>query len=453
MHPGKTIFQRVLRQIRHHHLIEPQTRVLVCVSGGADSVALLRLLHTMRNVLECELTVMHFNHQLRPEADQEAQFVENLAAELKLEYMLCTHPSLRQETSGIQAKARQWRQHCCEQLVQEGTVDRVALAHHADDQTETMLLKLLRGCHLSGLQGMKWFQPPTIRPLLQCPKAELLAYLKELGQPWLEDASNLSGKYTRNRVRNELIPLMNELANGSLSQRLAALHDQSLALQDWMHTSLETDEAQEKSTPRELALDLVRQQSAFLAQTLLFHYVKNLGVTEPSHERIQELHQKIRLNKENWRVEFPNKIQLEVKEGRLVPVSHSESPLTWEQNHITLVNNMPSQWSMTMVEGSNVTLENSEGVWIGLPELKRGDRVTLRCRRDGDRFHPHWRSSPLKLKDFLIDQKVPLSERNHWPLLEINGGIVWVYPSFTAKAPEHLPDRDSTRFIHLRRLP
>lgn len=109
------------------------------------------------------------------------------------------------------------------------------LGHHADDQLETIVLKGLRGCHLSNLHGMRWQDGPFVRPLLGQRKSELVAYLRALGQEWREDASNAVPKYKRNRVRLQLLPLLEELTGGGLHARIGVLEQQSAQLREWLH--------------------------------------------------------------------------------------------------------------------------------------------------------------------------------------------------------------------------
>ena len=199
------------------------------MSGGADSVALLRLLLALNGDDAAEwrldLHVLHFNHALRPEAAAEEEFVRALAAQHGLPvHVRRLEPGWADDgaSGGVQGRSRAWRR--AESLAllsslgaadaadDDGARGAIALGHHADDQAETLLLKLLRGCHLSNVQGMEWRSGGFARPLLDVRKAELVDALRADGQDWMEDASNAEPKYKRNRVRLELLPLLDELA-------------------------------------------------------------------------------------------------------------------------------------------------------------------------------------------------------------------------------------------------
>jgi tRNA(Ile)-lysidine synthase len=197
-------------------LLRTGDRVVVAVSGGADSVALLRAL-AAQTTLGIGLAVAHIHHGLRgADADVDEQFVRDLAARLDLPLHLhrVDIPARVARTGeSIEAAARTERYAYLNQLIADGTADTVATAHTADDQTETVLMKLLRGAWTAGLGGI-------IRPLLGTRRSAVETYLQILGQSWREDATNLDPAFTRNRMRHALLPLLRE-ENPSLDRTLA----------------------------------------------------------------------------------------------------------------------------------------------------------------------------------------------------------------------------------------
>ncbi|MBI3993617.1 MAG: tRNA lysidine(34) synthetase TilS [Candidatus Lambdaproteobacteria bacterium] len=223
LHP---LERRLLVHLRDTALLPAGSRGVVCVSGGGDSVALLRLLHALRERLGVAPRVLHFNHGLRPEADDEARWVCALAATLGVpcEVRVASHLAGH---SGVQAAAAAWRRETCRGLLAAQGLDWAATAHQRDDHLESLLLGLLRGRHIANLRGIAAESPPFVRPLLPFTHAELLDYLRARGQGWLEDPSNRSPAYLRNRVRHELRPLLEALSGGALARRLSALERQS----------------------------------------------------------------------------------------------------------------------------------------------------------------------------------------------------------------------------------
>ncbi len=190
--------------------------VVAAVSGGADSVALLRGLAALKTAGSGRLIVAHFNHRLRPEANDEARFVGQLAGQLGLVCELGeadTAATARASGDGIEAAARAERYRFLQCKAEQLGARYVVTAHTADDQAETILHRLLRGTGIAGLSGMRRARPlgeavTLLRPLLGIRRAEIIAYLDQLRQPHCEDASNASLLYTRNRIRHSLLPLL-----------------------------------------------------------------------------------------------------------------------------------------------------------------------------------------------------------------------------------------------------
>ena len=227
----KGLLQQFQATIERESLLPSGSKLSLCVSGGADSTALLHLCHQLSRLFRWRLHILHFHHGLREESDEEARFVRDLSQSLNLEFHLRTTKDFHSETSGLQEKARNWRRTEALKLREEIRADSILTAHHAEDQLETWLLKWLRGAHLSGLQGMSRSDPPFIRPLLDFRKNMLSDFLKENGFEWREDASNQDSKYMRNRVRNELLPLLRALSREGIESRIRDLDSQSRLLQ------------------------------------------------------------------------------------------------------------------------------------------------------------------------------------------------------------------------------
>ncbi|HVZ60795.1 MAG TPA: tRNA lysidine(34) synthetase TilS, partial [Terriglobales bacterium] len=228
-----------LASIRRHRMLHPGDRVGVAVSAGADSVALLHILLALRSELGITLSVVHFNHRIRGgEADLDQDFVSALARTLDVEFHCSsadTPAHAAESRLGLEAAARDLRYQYFRHLLSSGAVHRIATAHTRDDQAETVLLRFLRGSGTRGLAGIypvlipgidssaanPAHPPAIVRPLLQAGRDELRLYLKDLGQSWREDASNTELKFTRNRIRHALIPVLERDYNPALQQVLA----------------------------------------------------------------------------------------------------------------------------------------------------------------------------------------------------------------------------------------
>lgn len=216
---------RVLETILRHNLCQPHDRLIVAVSGGADSVALLDILSKMPD-FPLSLVVAHLNHSLRgAESDADEQFVRNLAKQYQLPFAT-TRADVRSQAESrqqsLEEAGREARYRFFEQLRRQHKAAAVAVAHHTEDQAETFLIRLLRGSGTSGLGCMPYRNNRhIIRPLLDLSRSELHRYLAAQKQGWREDRSNLDQSFLRNRIRHELLPLLEEYAP-AVTHRLAA---------------------------------------------------------------------------------------------------------------------------------------------------------------------------------------------------------------------------------------
>src|SRR5205809_5830250 len=243
----ETLAHCATRYIRRHKLLNPGDRVGVAVSGGADSVALLRLLLELRTELGVVLSVVHFNHKLRgSEADADEQFVADLASRNKLEFRsetgdVATYSA--EKRLSIETAAREMRYGFFRRLLIEGRMNRVATAHTLDDQAETVLLRVARGAGTRALAGIypqlsvsssqfsvggqtsvagrQQACGSIVRPLLGIRRKELEAYLIAEGQSWREDSSNRDLRHARNRVRHGILPRLERNLNPAVRENLA----------------------------------------------------------------------------------------------------------------------------------------------------------------------------------------------------------------------------------------
>ena len=216
-----SLHQRVAKAIRARGLLRPGQKVVVAVSGGPDSVALLSILHALAPVWDLSLTVAHCNYGLRgAESDGDARFVTALCRSLALPCLITPLTVNRREpgsSSSLQVRARQARYRLFRELAGDLGAERVALGHNADDQAETVMLRMLRGAGLRGLSGMPHIRDRLfIRPLLSISRQDILAYLDTAGLSYRTDSSNAKSIYLRNRVRHELLPVLRSLAPSAI---------------------------------------------------------------------------------------------------------------------------------------------------------------------------------------------------------------------------------------------
>ena len=430
----------LLTGVRQERLFQPGDRVLVAVSGGPDSVALLHLLAGWRQELGLELAVGHFDHTLRGrESEEEAAFVAALAHKLALSLHLgrgdVKDLASRRKIS-LQMAARQLRLAFLRDTCRAQGYDKLALAHTADDQVELFFLRLLRGAGPEGLKGMLAATPEgTVRPLLAVGKAALLAWLDHNHLPYRRDLSNLSRAYRRNRLRLDLLPELQRLYNPRLKEavwrtqtllqeeeRLLALETSRLLAQ--VCRSLATD-FYVLDLPRLLALDpgwqlrLLRtaigqiesEPTLTAAQTAavlaLAHGARSGGLLALGAACLARAGSQLHI--------FRPLPPPPPGEPTLLPVPPgvAESPEGW-------------RWTLSSRSGQDGGLIPLEPHLAVLAQERLTFPLQARYFQAGDRFWPLGAAGPRKLQDFLVDAKIPRWLRPHIPLVESGGQIVWV---------------------------
>ena len=285
-------------------LLKKPLKLILCVSGGLDSVSLLHILQRLSALLLLKLHVLHFNHRLRPEAENEQAFVKSLAKHYKIPFHYRTAKHLKPGQAGLQETARQWRIEESIKILKNISADCIATGHHADDQTETLLMKWLRGAHISNLQGMLWKNPPFIRPLLNCRKNELKKYLQNNNFSWLEDSTNLSSAYLRNRVRIELIPLLNELTREGLDSRISDLNEQSSLLRECLDKEYVEWEIAARSSESKndytISLDDLDKANRLLQEEIIYKFITTKTNIELSYKNLRNIFELLISENKQW---------------------------------------------------------------------------------------------------------------------------------------------------------
>lgn len=242
-HAQTELSARLLRHLQENQWARPGQRIGVAVSGGADSVTQLLLLLELQKKLGVALSVVHFNHKLRGRSsDADEKFVANLAAGHQLMFYSDREDvsaKSRREGANLEDAARRARYGFFERLAAEGRIDKIAVAHTADDQAETVLAHMFRGTGLAGLAGIHPEIGCVFRPLLKFRRAELRAYLRQQGQSWREDATNRDTKRTRARIRLKVMPVLETEFQPAVVEHLCRLANLAREDEAWLESSAE----------------------------------------------------------------------------------------------------------------------------------------------------------------------------------------------------------------------
>ena len=277
------------RVIRGRQLVDAGQMVLVAVSGGADSVALLRALADASGRLRAHVVAAHFDHRLRGAASTaDAAFVRDLCARLGLQLVegRAMHPDAG---AGLEARARRQRYEFLEKAADDVGAARIATAHTLDDQAETVLMRWLRGGGGDGLQAIRYRRGRVIRPLLDCSRAEVIAYLARLGQDFRDDESNLDRRFLRNRVRHELLPFLAEFnprAAAALARTATVLQDEGRYLDRRVTRRLREPGVVEAGA---LSIAALRRLPAVLRARAIRRWLAAQGLAGASHAHVQAI--------------------------------------------------------------------------------------------------------------------------------------------------------------------
>jgi len=444
---------RLLAYIHRHQFMRAGDRVGIAVSGGADSVALLRLLLELRERLGVVLAVVHFNHKLRgEESDQDEQFVRELAAAHDLQFFSGsaeTRAYANERKCGIEAAARELRYAFFWKAIGQQSLKRIATAHTLDDQAETVFLRFLRGAGTRGLAGIypevKESGGSIVRPLLEFRRAQLRDYLKHSSQPWREDASNQDAAFARNKLRQELMPKLREF-NAAIEQVLSETADIARTEEEYWHEIISRDvhdllpQSSFDHRPATIALAKLLSHPLALQRRLFRAIAEGCGIRLEFHhvQQVLDLAAEPPTRAEK-RVELPGDWDACIVEREL---RLQKRCLTEQEENYEFALPVPGE---VEVPAAGLTiaarlLEFREGNL-----LDPGQIGSLRVRnwRPGDRYWPVHTRGPKKLKELLQARHVPAEARAHWPVVvtEVGGGeqIVWV-PGFAFPEQFLLPN-------------
>jgi tRNA(Ile)-lysidine synthase len=439
------LVQRIRRTIEAYHLLEKGDRVIAGVSGGVDSMVLLRLLYNLAAEYDLSLIVGHVNHGLRPGAsEKEAELVRAESEQLGLPFEYGeVDVKAFQKAKGLstQDAARRLRFHFFNALLTKHGAAKLALGHHADDQVETFMLRLIRGSGLKGLQAMAPVrQGRVIRPLLEVWRKEIELFAESEGVPFLTDASNLEEHYLRNKVRLSLLPLIEKEYQPNFKplvlRTTALLREENEAL----------DREAQKAVQ-----ELVRKESGVFA----FRFLKFRGLHRAVQRRVLQrifdeiragegimeekegpavnrLHRLLIEPRPSFSLELPGKIFFEKryddiligkKEAALVSPFEIEIAASG-QTFIKEVGKRIVAEELVRKNWTGDFDKTSQTVFLDWGKVQFP--LTVRNFRPGDRFHPLGVKGTQKLKEFFIDHKVPRFERSRIPILVSGGSICWV---------------------------
>lgn len=437
------MIQKIKEWIQKYHMIEENDRVVIGVSGGADSMCLLFVLHELQKELPMKLSVVHVEHGIRGEASKEdARYVEKVCGRLKVPFreVSIDCPALSKEWNMTVEEAGRVARY---EAFERENPDKIAVAHHKNDVAETLLFHLFRGTGLRGLGGIPPVRGKIIRPLLCVTEDEIRHYLMRKGVEWREDETNYSGEYARSRIRTKILPealKINERAVSHMADaalRMREIEEYMTDMSDLAYAKY----ARQSDTDARIVLDrrLFTQEKPVIVSYVLkrvfceltgkWKDIASVHLSEITELADRQSGKKINLPyglkasrvydtivvwKEEKKPEPENEIccivpeegEAELPDGRMIKTRLLTAKETEE------------------MKKSGVIPDETYTKWFDYDKMKNS--IVLRTRQAGDYFFVHAGKGTKKLKSFFIDKKIPIEERNRIFLLADGNHILWI---------------------------
>jgi len=413
------MLNELLTQLRRYDMVQPGDTVTCAVSGGADSMALLWGMYLLRDKLGIRLAAVHFNHNLRgAESLRDEEFVREFCRGFEIPLSVGSG-EVKPEKKGLEAAAREARYAYFDTIP-----GKIATAHTADDNTETVLMHLVRGTGLKGLGGITPVNGRFIRPMLTATRQQVLSFLEEYHIRYVEDSSNSGDDFLRNRLRHHVMPLLKE-ENPRLAENISAM-----AMRLRLDEEALAEQAKVNLPP---SVAVLREMPPALRSRALEMCLKAWGVREPESAHLLQAEALVFSENPSARAAFPGGITIGRYYDRLEPLPKAESlrclPLDDSGEAELPEAGIRIRWSAAE------QIVNSPSVFTFHPV----GRVWLRCRTSGDEIRLN--AGTRSLKKLFIDRKIPAEARQRIPVLADDLGVIGVYGIgiHLDRIPERLP--------------
>ena len=399
------MLNKLERFVRRYKMLRPGDRVICAVSGGADSVALLFALYLLREKWDITLEAAHFNHHLRgAESDRDEQFVRELCDRYDIPLHL-GGGAIVPGKKGLEAAARDARYAFLNTLP-----GKIATAHTADDNAETVLMHLVRGTGLKGLGGITPVSGRLIRPMLSVTRQDVESFLEEYHVSHMEDSSNGTDAFLRNRIRHQVMPLLKQ-ENNSLAENLTAM-----ALRLRQDEAALDHLAEAKAT---LAVEELKKLEPAIRSRILEKFLKGSGVREPEAHHIALAEALVFSNKPSAKAAFPGGVTAGREYGHLTVITET-APLETLELACPGVTELPRLGLRVICEAPTAG-PNTRDSFTAFTS----GTVILRSRQTGDAMR--FPGGTKTLKKWFIDEKIPAARRGLIPVIADDRGVVGIY--------------------------
>lgn len=418
--------KKVEQLIVNNKLIKEGETIAVACSGGQDSMCLLNVLMRLRNKLKFNLVVLNVDHSLRKKSASDSNFVRNYCEKNNLKlysYVLDVAKLCENKKMGVEQGAREGRYRVFNELLDSGAVNKIALGHHMQDQAETILLNIFRGAGVAGACGMELIRDGRfIRPLLYTPKTEIQAYIESNDIPFVEDETNLSNDYSRNYIRNMLMPLIRNRWQNADST-ICEFGKLCRSDNEFINSMISRNAIVRESTNTVKAYSSYFLNSPALNSRLIFKCLKLIGASVDVEKKHLNMVCDLAINGENGaKINLPNRVVV-IKEYGFITFTNKKlkadvKPIKLKRGKF----NISGVGVLEVYISNNIDLKAYQNVF----DAKKVDKNAVwRFRQNGDTFEK-FGGGTKSLNEFLIDKKVPSRFRDVLPVLAVGNEILVV---------------------------
>ncbi|MCX7876532.1 MAG: tRNA lysidine(34) synthetase TilS [Melioribacteraceae bacterium] len=426
----KTIEQKVINFIQLNDLIQKKDKLLIALSGGADSVFALHFFYKFKKKFNCSFSAVHFNHNLRGvESDNDEKFVKNICNSLGIELFIIklnVRESAKKNKMSIEEAARELRYFHLNKLAEENNFTKIVTAHNKNDNTETILQNLFSGTGIKGLTGIPIQRGKIIRPILSLEKNEIVDYLTKHKIRFITDSSNFSNEFKRNYLRNEILPLIKYNINPSVDDalfRFAKNVNEYFQFENVTCENLIKHHVKFLSDRIEISLEL-KNIYGFIPGVLLkkiFEQNLNVNFGYKDFEKINDI-----TNKQKGKSILIRKHLQAIREKDSIILT-TPKKINNEEIKIKLGEKKRFNNYTIKIEKADLNenfSKNKNTELISFDDLE--ENFLIRYWKDGDKFKPLGLNHYKKVSDFLTDLKIPSNQKRKIPVLINRNKIVWV---------------------------
>ena len=420
------ILNTIRKTISDYGLINRGESVLVALSGGADSVCLTHALCALKNEIGITVSAAHVNHGIRgEEADRDEEFAKQFAKSLGIEfYSVKLDIPAEAKANGVseETAGRNARYAFFDDLCRKYGIDKIATAHNKNDNAETIAMNFIRGSTVRGLGGIPRLRGNIIRPLLDVSRGEIERYCSENKLEYVTDSTNLSCDYTRNKVRNILIPLVEREFNSSFTETVTK--NAVLAAEDsaYIDKTARTEYDRLVKDGRAEIKELMSLDAAVRRRVVYYMLSEASGTKSGIGAAYVKSALSLAEKQSGASADFPHGVKLRNEYGFLVAEKRAEETTPFEYALKTGKNYVPELSSTVTVTPADKRARDG-AVYLSASE---DDKIIIRSRRAGDIFRPSGMTGSKKVKEYFINKKIPRDKRPLVPIIEINGVIAAV---------------------------